>query len=277
MKKLNKNLIPLLILVILDSCAPTKKMMRTQDSSTNILANMIYYVNDDEKSSPEILNPPTVFPRQNKFLTPKSKIEVKHNYTPNDIGIKLLISDTKKAESNFTEIQPNSTYIDLFDGEKYTIIKKDVEKTYSVELPNNKFLQVIAFQKSDGTEIMKGYFKIQNSFSFFTGFSSPVLFRVSGNASGFNLNSISPSLGFNLVQMNINKEKFDHVSLDLLLTVTSYPQNLTDSYQYTLAAGGVIDFGGYIQVGSSYSFLEKRPYLVIGIKPYLFSKIFGSQ
>lgn len=269
----------LLLIVSIYGCA-TRQMLVASLINTNRSVVQINYFSkiDSIGQEPEVFYPPVLYSGKKKTFFPKSKIEIKPNYIDSlPIGIRLGVSSSPNSESQYNEILSGQTYQNLFDGEKYTITSPDLYSSYSYKLPNNRFLKVEAINKKDSTVVMTGFFRIQKKYSFFTGFSSPVLFRVSGNAAGFNLNSISPSLGLNFVQRNFSNTHFDHLSLDLLLTVTNYPENVNDSYQYTMAVGGVIDFGGYLQVGTSYSFLEKKPYLVVGIKPYLFSKLFGSE
>ena len=233
---------------------------------------------DSIGQEPEVFYPPVLYAGKKKLFFPKSRIEIQPNYPDSiPIGINLGISSSPNSESQYSDIISGQTYQNLFDGKKYTITSDELFDSYAYRLPNNRFLKIEAYKKVDTTVVMTAFFKTQKKYSFFTGFSSPILFRVSGNAAGFNLNSISPSLGFNFIQRNFGNTNFEQLSLDLLVTITSYPENLQDSFQYTMAFGGVVDFGGYIQVGSSYSFLEKNAYFVIGIKPYLFSKLFGSD
>jgi len=277
--KILKKMTVLLLIVSIYGCA-TRQMLVASLINTNRSVVQINYFSkiDSIGQEPEVFYPPVLYSGKKKTFFPKSKIEIKPNYIDSlPIGIRLGVSSSPNSESQYNEILSGQTYQNLFDGEKYTITSPDLYSSYSYKLPNNRFLKVEAINKKDSTVVMTGFFRIQKKYSFFTGFSSPVLFRVSGNAAGFNLNSISPSLGLNFVQRNFSNTHFDHLSLDLLLTVTNYPENVNDSYQYTMAVGSVIDFGGYLQVGTSYSFLEKKPYLVVGIKPYLFSKLFGSE
>lgn len=269
----------LAIIGFISSCASRQMLVGPPSPPTLPTVQVNYYPKvDSVAQKPEVFNPPTLFAGKKKIFFPKSEIQVQPNYvitTP--IGIKLKVSNNSNSESEYTDIVSGQTYQNLFDGEKYTITAKDLFDSYNYRLPNNKFLKIEAFNKRDSVVVMTAFFKIQKKYSFINGFSSPVLFRVSGNAAGFNLNSISPSLGINLLQRNFSNNNFDHISLDVLLTITSYPQNLNQSYQYTMATGAVVDFGGYIQVGSSYSYLEKKSYLVLGIKPYLFAKLFGGD
>lgn len=277
-----KNLIRITlisVIVSIYSCVPRQMLVGPLTNTRQPIVQFNYFPKKDSiGQEPEVFYPPVLYSGKKKLFFPKSQIEIKPNYIDSlPIGIRLGVSSSPNSESQYTEIATGQSYQNLFDGEKYTITSPDLYNSYSYKLPNNRFLKIEAYKKADSTVVMTGFFKIQKKYSFFTGFSSPILFRVSGNAAGFNLNSISPSLGFNFVQRNFSNTNFDHLSLDMLVTVTSYPEDLKDSYQYTMAVGGVIDFGGYIQIGSSYSFLEKNPYLVVGIKPYLFSKLFGSD
>ncbi len=266
-------------MVFIYSCAPRQMLVGPLTNERKPIVQINYYPKiDSTGQEPEVYNPPILYAGKKKNFFPKSQIEIKPNYIDSlPIGINLGVSVSPNSESEYSDIISGQTYQNLFDGEKYTITSTDLFDAYSYRLPNNRFLKIEAYKQVDSTIVMTGFFKIQKKYSFFTGFSSPILFRVSGNAAGFNLNSISPSLGFNFIQRNYSNTNFDHISLDMLVTITSYPEDLKDSYQYTMALGGVVDFGGYIQVGSSYSFLEKKPYLVIGIKPYLFSKLFGGD
>lgn len=278
MKHLQKITI-LLLIASIQSCAPRTKFVGPTPNERLPIAQINYFPKKDStRKEPEVFYPPVLYAGKKKIFFPKSQIEIKSNYIDSlPIGIRIGVSSSPNSESQYSEIVSGQTYQNLFDGEKYTITSNDLFDAYSYRLPNNRFLKIEAFKKADSTVVMTGFFKIQKKYSFFSGFSSPILFRVSGNAAGFNLNSISPSLGFNFIQRNFSNTIFDHLSMDMLVTITSYPADLKDSYQYTMAIGGVVDFGGYFQVGSSYSFLEKKPYLVIGIKPYLFSKLFGSD
>lgn len=278
MKYLNGITI-ILVIVFANSCIQRQMLFDPSDNEPQPIVQFNYFPEiDSPGQEPEVFYPPVLYPGEKKFFFPKSQIEIKPNYIDSlPLGIKLEVSSSPNSESQYSEIISGVTYQNLFDGKKYTITSADLFNAYSYRLSNNRFLKIEAYKKVDSTVVMTGFFKIQKKYSFFTGFSSPILFRVSGNAAGFNLNSISPSLGFNFIQKNFSNINFDHISLDMLVTVTSYPEGLDESYQYTMALGGVVDFGGYIQVGSSYSFLEKKPYLVIGIKPYLFSKLFGSD
>jgi len=274
-----KKITLLSVIVVIYSCAPRQMFVGPLTNTRQPIVQINYFAKKDSTGQePEVFNPPVLYSGKKKIFFPKSQIEIKPNHIDSlPIGIRLGVSSSPNSESQYTEIVSGQSYQNLFDGEKYTITSPDLYDSYSYKLPNNRFLKVEAYKKIDSTIVMTGFFRIQKKYSFFTGFSSPILFRVSGNAAGFNLNSISPSLGFNFVQRNFSNTHFDHLSLDMLVTITSYPEDLKDSYQYTMAVGGVVDFGGYIQLGSSYSFLEKKPYLVVGIKPYLFSKLFGSD
>lgn len=268
--------LPLVLALFIYSCKIQKQNKLTTELP---IVQMDYYEKNTAGVKGETFLPPTVYPGMKKKFFNKSKIEVKANHDEVPISLNLQISKKANSESGWENFIEDQKYQDLFDGKIYSITSKNLFEAYSKKLPNNRFLRIIALKKSDNSVLMEGYFKVQKRFSFFKGFSSPVLFRVTGNPAGFNLYSISPSLGLNFIKWNFNNENFENISLDLLVTVTSYPKNqdTAESYQYTMAVGGVIDLGGYIQLGPSYSFLEKKTYLVIGIKPYLFSKLFGSD
>ena len=89
---------------------------------------------------------------------------------------------------------------------------------------------------------------------------------------------VSPSIGGRLIKLNLNSYFIDNINLSAFISITNYgTNNIVSGYQYSLATGGFIDLGGNFQLGGGYSFIEHKPYVVVGFSSALFSKIFGNQ
>jgi hypothetical protein len=120
---------------------------------------------------------------------------------------------------------------------------------------------------SAGGERAAAYLRSYRSMSF-TGIRSPVLMRASGTAAGFRLENFAPSLAGGL-QRNFASRDFSYLSGNALLTVYTLPES-----EYALSVGGVIDLGGFLQVGPTYHTRDKQWNLVIGTRPeFLFGLI----
>lgn len=95
----------------------------------------------------------------------------------------------------------------------------------------------------------------------FTGVISPVLMRATGKASGFRLSNLAPSLAGGM-QRNFNSDSFKHLGLNALVTVYTLPES-----EYALSVGGVLDLGGWAQLGATYHTREEEWNMVIGTRP----------
>lgn len=225
-----------------------------------------------------------------KFYIGKSRIEVKNLNKERDLAIKLEISKTINSAGDYNDINSTDNYTNLYNSAHgiYSITKLSLSTINpNISLQNNRYLRITAYDKSSGSPnspLLQAVYLNKKQIEFCWQikpndlFFTPILFRVTGNVSGFNLGSITPSIGGRLIKLNLNSYFIDNINLSAFISITNYgTNNIVSGYQYSLATGGFIDLGGNFQLGGGYSFIEHKPYVVVGFSSALFSKIFGNQ
>jgi hypothetical protein len=107
-------------------------------------------------------------------------------------------------------------------------------------------------------------------------FVAPVLYRLDGTAGGFSAEGLAPSIG-GLVKWFRGLSGPEYFGLIPLATVYRSEKDEDKSRPYSLALGGAIDLGGWIQIGSSYHFKAKRPAVIIGLRPEVWTQLFSGS
>ena len=112
----------------------------------------------------------------------------------------------------------------------------------------------------------------------FSGFSSPVLLRLSGQAAGFHLQNLAPSVATGVRWNNpFGLESVSYTDLNGLVTVAAVPPadntQVAKSTTFALALGPEFDFAGVIQVGGTYQFKEQKWFLVVGLRPEILYRL----
>lgn len=107
----------------------------------------------------------------------------------------------------------------------------------------------------------------------FSGFSAPILLRVTGNAGAFQLENLAPSLASG-IRFNTGRNSVPYVALNALGTVLTTPASAErPATTFAAAVGAVTDVSGVLQVGWTYSFKAKQGYMVLGLRPELLYRL----
>jgi hypothetical protein len=109
----------------------------------------------------------------------------------------------------------------------------------------------------------------------FSGFTSPVLYKIEGNANAFGLSNFAPSVAGG-ARYNFDGQSETYLSLNPILTVYKSGNDAAPlDRPYSVALGLVGDISGYLQVGSTYHFKTQKWALVFGIRPEVLSHLTG--
>ena len=138
-----------------------------------------------------------------KFYIGKSRIEVKNLNKERDLAIKLEISKTINSAGDYNDINSTDNYTNLYNSAHgiYSITKLSLSTINpNISLQNNRYLRITAYDKSSGSPnspLLQAVYLNKKQIEFCWQikpndlFFTPILFRVTGNVSGFNLGSIS--------------------------------------------------------------------------------------
>ncbi|MDP4271494.1 MAG: hypothetical protein Q8909_15445, partial [Bacteroidota bacterium] len=218
------------------------------------------------------------------FYIGKSRIEV-HCPDTFNCKIKIEVSKSENSADEYVDIHKDDDYTNLYSSidRKFSITKTTIQSVNpTIELYNNRYLRITAYNTTPTAPLLQAVYqtKIRSQLIWQMNindiFFTPILFRVTGNAGGFNLGSVTPSIGARLYRYNTNSLFFNNINLSGFISMTNYGDN-PSGYQYSIASGGFLDLSGIIQIGCGYSFHENKPYLLVGFSSTLFSKLFGNK
>lgn len=236
--------------------------MKTQKVVTPILEYpdlKVQFKESKKSANSELIHNIRVNDKKHVGDTSEIRIDSKK---PGNIDLKISISGSSESEAISKQIDPsmfavtneiNPTYsaylIDIPTLEKTPTIGPIGHGNYLKINEKSKNLSLI-LERLDDTEWWPGLY-------------SPILTRVSGDASLFELSDFAPSIGIGIVKKN---NYIFAPKLSALVTIFQSTETGEEN-KYSLALGPVVNFSGWLDIGTTYHFKDKEWLLVFGTTP----------
>jgi len=159
-----------------------------------------------------------------------------------------------------------------WEGRPFTLVGRGPNRmTVAVRnipgrIDNRRYIKVVVPVRKNGQTVDSAVYHLQyvKRWRGWNGLSSPVLYRAVGNLGDFGLSNFSPSIAGG-PRSYFGGGEHQFVGLNAMLTVYQSTENV--DRPFSLGAGGIFDFGGWLQAGVNYHFKDRRGYFVIGVRP----------
>ncbi|MFT5086760.1 MAG: hypothetical protein ACI906_004951 [Candidatus Latescibacterota bacterium] len=114
------------------------------------------------------------------------------------------------------------------------------------------------------------YVRYVKEWRLWNGLSSPVLYRIDGGPSSFGLSDFSPSIAAG-PRWYYGSGRTKYIGLNAMLTIFTSSDKDDADRPFSMGVGLIADAGGIFQLGGNYQFKDKKAYIVMGIRPEIWS------
>jgi hypothetical protein len=196
-----------------------------------------------------------------KIISDTSEIKIISKKAGN-VDLKISISDSYEPDAISKQIDPSMFAITNEINPSYSAYLIDIptlEKSPPIgPIGHNNFLKI-----SENTKNLSLILKRLDDTEWWPGLYSPILTRVSGDASLFELEDFAPSVGIGIVKKN---NYIFSPKLSALVTIFQGTE-VAEENKYSLALGPVVNFSGWLDIGTTYHFKDKKWLIVFGTTP----------
>lgn len=266
----NISLIALILAVLSSGCAtaPSQDLVAATAQKTEYAGLEVKFKQDKESKPEQLFN--NVRVGDHKIVRDGSEITIS-SIRDKVVPLKISISSSWEPDTIATNISATQ-FISTNERDAtlpaYRIAIKEIENN-GIKINHNDYLKI-----EDESNNISLVFRRQDDTDWWPGVYSPILTKVSGDPSLFELNDFAPSIAIGIVQKNDYAYRPKISAL-----VTMFPSTKENEQgKYSLALGPVVNFGGWLDIGYTYHFGDKKGLLVFGTTPQdLWQKIMPSS